>query len=64
MTATELINALRSGSAEAVLSAAEAAADALEVMEERLCIMGEVLTAKEWEATEEAARQRVQEGKA
>ena len=61
MRVTEMIMALRSGDAGAVLAAAEAAADALEVMEERLAIMGEVLTAKEWEATETEARQRVRE---
>ena len=60
MSILEMIEALRSGDAETIQAAAEAAADALEVMEERLAIMGEVLTAKEWEATETEARRRVE----
>ena len=60
MSILEMIRALRSGDAAEVQAAAEAAADALEVMEERLAIMGEVLTAKEWEATETEARRRVE----
>lgn len=64
MSITEMILALRSGDASAILAAADAAADALEIMEERIAIMGEALTDKEWEETETEARQRVQEGKA
>ena len=60
MSILEMIEALRSGDAETIQAAAEAAADALEVMEERLAIMGEVLTEKEWEATETEARRRVE----
>ena len=61
MSIVEMIRALRSGDAAEIQAAAEAAADALEVMDERLAIMGEVLTVKEWEATETEARRRVEE---
>lgn len=61
MNETEIIKSLRSGNPAEKLAAAEAAADALEEMEERLCIMGETLTQKEWEATETEAKRRTRE---
>ena len=61
MTVTEMIIALRSGDEAAILSAAEAAADALEMLEERIAIMGEAMTAQEWKDTETEARRRAAE---
>ena len=60
MSTTDIIILLRSGEKEAVFSVAKEAADKLEMLEERLAIMGEVLTEKEWERTETEARQRIE----
>lgn len=60
MSTTDIIILLRSGEKEAVFSVAEEAADKLEMLEERLAIMGEVLTEKEWERTETEARRRIE----
>ena len=60
MTIIEIIEKLRSGQAAQILEISEAAADALEFLDERLAIMGELLTAKEWMETETEARRRLQ----
>ena len=59
MSIEEMIFSLRSGDSRRIIAAAAEAADALEVMEERLAIMGELLTEKEWAETEAQARQRI-----
>lgn len=61
MTVKDIILALTSGDAEAILSTAEAAAAMLEEMEERIAIMGETLTDKEWEDTKTEAQQRAED---
>lgn len=60
MTIIEIIEKLRSGQAAQILETSEAAADALEFLDERLAIMGELLTEKEWTETETEARRRLQ----
>ena len=62
MTVDQIIAELRSNDAGRRLRAAEAAADALELLEERIAIMGEALTAEEWQQQEQEARQRVKAG--
>lgn len=59
MNTTQLINTLRSGDATRIMAAAPAAADALELLEERLAIMGENLTDTEWSRNEREARQTI-----
>ena len=59
MTVVELIRALRSGEERRILAAAEAAADALEMLEERVAIMAEDLTAEEWTEQERTAAARI-----
>lgn len=57
----EIVKALKSGDAERVLAVAEDAAEALLLLEERIAIMGETLTEKEWKDIErqtEDVRQR------
>ena len=62
MTVEQIIAELRSNDAGRRLRAAEAAADALELLEERIAIMGEALTAEEWQRQEQEARQRIEAG--
>ena len=59
MPVEQIIAELRSNDAGRMLRAAEAAADALEVLEERIAIMGETLTAEEWRQQEKDAQQRI-----
>ena len=59
MSITELITALRSGQQRRVMAAAEAAADALELLEERIAIMSEDLTAEQWEQQRIIAEARI-----
>lgn len=59
MNTTQLINALRSGDTTQIMAAATAAADALELLEERIAIMGETLTDAEWSQNEREARQTI-----
>jgi len=60
MTAAEVIRILTSGDASAVIAVAAEAASLIEAQEERIAIMGEVLTDKEYRETEQAARARVE----
>ena len=59
MSITELITALRSGQQRRIIAAAEAAADALELLEERIAIMSEDLTAEQWEQQRIIAEARI-----
>ena len=59
MSITELITALRSGQQRRIMAAAEAAADALELLEERIAIMSEDLTAEQWEQQRIIAEARI-----
>lgn len=59
MSIQEIITELRCEDERRRLIVAAAAADALEILEERLSIMGEALTREEWEAQEQEARQRI-----
>lgn len=59
MSIAELIEALRSGQQRRIMAAAEAAADALEVLEERIAIMSEDLTAEQWEQQRIIAEARI-----
>lgn len=56
MSITEMILALRSNDTEAILLTVAVAADALEMLEERIAIMGETLTEKEWKDIERQSR--------
>lgn len=60
MTAAEAIRILTSGDSSAIIAAAAEAASIIEALEERIAIMGEVLTDKEYSATAEAARARLE----
>jgi len=60
LTALELIRELRSGQERRILAAAEAAADALELLDERIAIMAENLTAEEWTEQERTAAERIE----
>lgn len=60
MTAAEAIRILTSGDSSAIIAAAAEAASIIEAQEERIAIMGEVLTDKEYSATAEAARARLE----
>ena len=64
MNTAELIKVLTSGDTRAIAAAAPKAASLIEEMEERIAIMGEVLTDKEYSATAEAARARLEGRKA
>ena len=59
MSITELITALRSGQQRRIIAAAEAAADTLELLEERIAIMSEDLTAEQWEQQRTIAEARI-----
>ena len=61
MSIAELIEALRSRQQRRIIAAAEAAADALEVLEERIAIMSEDLTAEQWEQQRIIAEARIAE---
>jgi len=60
MKIAEIIAELISGEQRRIMAAAEAAAEALELLEERIAIMGEMLTENEWGAMEEEARRRLE----
>lgn len=60
MRTAEIIQALTSGDSSAIVAAAAEAASLIEALEERIAIMGEVLTEKEYNATAEAARARLE----
>lgn len=64
MLTADLIRVLTSGDTKAIVAAAPEAADLIEAMEERIAIMGEVLTDKEYSATAKAARARLEGRKA
>ena len=64
MLTADLIMILTSGDARAIIAVAPAAASLIEEMEERIAIMGEVLTDKEYNAIAEAARERLEGRKA
>lgn len=64
MNTAELVKVLTSGDTRAIVAAAPKAASLIEEMEERIAIMGEVLTDKEYSATAEAARARLEGRKA
>jgi len=59
MNIAELIAALRSGQQQRIIAAAEAAADMLELLEERIAIMSEDLTAEQWEQQRTIAEARI-----
>ena len=59
MSITELITELRSGQQQRIIAAAEAAADMLELLEERIAIMSEDLTAEQWEQQRTIAEARI-----
>ena len=59
MEIAQIIQELRCNDVRRRLRVAEAAADALELLEERIAIMSENLTAQEWDAQQEEARRRV-----
>lgn len=60
MNTAEIIKTLLSGDASAIIAIAPAAASIIEALEERITIMGEVLTDKEYSATAETARKRLE----
>ena len=64
MNTAELVKVLTSGDTRAIVAAAVEAASLIEALEERIAIMGEVLTEKEYNATAEAARARLEGRKA
>ena len=59
VTIGDLITELRSGQERRIMAAAEAAADALELLEERIAIMSEDLTAEQWEQQKTDAAERI-----
>lgn len=63
MTAAEAIRVLTSGNSSAIMAAAAEIAGIIEAQEERIAIMGEVLTEMEFNATGEMVSGRLQRRK-
>lgn len=64
MTTAELIKTLISGDTGEIIAIAAEAAAVIEAMEERIAIMGEIMTDMEYDATAEAAKERLENKRA
>lgn len=60
MTIAEIIKELRCNDVRRRLHVAETAADALELLEERIAIMSEALTDREWQEQQAEAKKRIE----
>lgn len=60
MEIAQIIQELRCNDVRRRLRVAEAAADALELLEERIAIMSEALTDREWQEQQAEAKKRIE----